>query len=647
MIFLIFALIAVGVFAVPLRYKAHYAAAVIGAGSLYALAAAVCAIAGRTLYGMSEIDGLSALFLIIISLAAFTVTLYSRGYLAHYADKKPAAHFSLHYMALAVMCFSMMSVVCEQSGYMFLFFWELMTISSFVLIMFDAEKASTRRAAINYLVMMHIGFILLVAGFATLDRAGCSVSLSGLAQYFATHSPYALFTLFMLGFGMKAGIFPLHVWLPEAHPAAPSHISAIMSGVMIKTGVYGIIRVISNIHTELYAIGLVLLAVGTVTGLWGAILAALQKDIKRLLAYSSIENIGIIFIGLGGAVYGCATGCGLLALCCMSGALLHTLNHSLFKTALFMGAGNIYSQTHTTSMEALGGLSREMPVTSALFLLGCTAICALPPLNGFISEFLIYAGLFKGVGPTGSALACVGAIAALSLIGGIVMLALGKLYSIVFSGQPRSHAVAEAVEVDTERIVSFALPVAGIVVIGLFPTLAASPIMALAETLLPVKVYIPVHEIGSITDALTKISVVALSLTVLSAVIYALKIRALKKRTVGTSPTWGCGFTSINEKMQYSGESFSEGLQNIASNITADSGGGKAVDRKEIFPTEHAFEISHKDKVDRMFSQWWLSVLKNVNLRVARLSSNKINHYILYALVFLLLVFVFSLLNVL
>ena len=522
-----------------------------------------------------------------------------------------------------------------------------MTISSFVLIMFDAGKAVVRRAAINYLVMMHIGFVLLVAGFATLAGAGCEVSLDGLEQYFATRSPYALFTIFLLGFGMKAGIFPLHVWLPEAHPAAPAHISAIMSGVMIKTGVYGVIRVLSHLHTELYATGLILLAVGAATGLWGAILAALQKDIKRLLAYSSIENIGIIFIGLGGGAYGCATGNGMLALCCMSGALLHTLNHSLFKTALFMGAGNIYTQTHTTSMEALGGLSREMPVTSALFLLGCTAICALPPLNGFVSEFLIYLGLFKGVGPTGTTLASVGALTALSLIGGVVMLALCKLYGIVFCGQPRSHAVAEASEVDTQRIVSFALPAAGIVAIGLFPALFVTPVMRLAQTLLPVETDIPFQETGFITDALIGISSVALSLVVLSVILYALKSRTLKRRTVGASPTWGCGFTAVNEKMQYSGESFSEGLQNIASSITSDTGAGRAVDRKEIFPSEHAFEISHKDKVDRMLSQWWLAALKNINLRVARMSSNKINHYILYALIFLLLVFVLSILKIL
>lgn len=647
MTFLIFALISVGVFAVPSKGKAHYAAAVIGAGSLYALTAAVCAIAGNPLPGAPPIDGLSALFLIIISIASVTVTLYSRGYLAHYADKKTAAHFSLHYTALATMCFSMMAVVCEQNGYRFLFFWELMTISSFVLIMFDADKASTRRAAINYLVMMHIGFVLLVAGFATLAGAGCDVSLSGMERYFATHSPYALFTVFLIGFGMKAGIFPLHVWLPEAHPAAPAHISAVMSGVMIKTGVYGVIRVLSHIHTELHAIGLVLLAVGAATGLWGAILAALQKDIKRLLAYSSIENIGIIFIGLGAGVYGCATSNGILALCCMGGALLHTLNHSLFKTALFMGAGNVYTQTHTTSMEALGGLSREMPVTAALFLLGTTAISALPPLNGFVSEFLIYLGLLEGIGPTAPALASAGALAALSLIGGIVILAMCKLYGIVFCGQPRSHAVAEAVEVDTQRIVSFALPAAGIVAVGLLPALFAVPILGLAETLLPAEVSIPVQKIGSIADSLIGISSVALSLIVLSAILYALKVRALKKRTVGSSPTWGCGFTAINEKMQYTGESFSEGLQNIASNITSDSGDGKAVDRREIFPTRHSFEISHKDRVDNMLSQWWLSALKIINLRVARMSSNKINHYILYALVFLLLVFVLSVLNIL
>ncbi len=643
MSFLIFALLSLGVFALPAKSKALYAGIVTGVGSLYGIATAICSIADIRLPVAQSCDALSAMFLIVISVAAVTVTIYSRGYLARYLSGRPAAHISLHYAALATMCFSMMAVVCEQDGYRFLFFWELMTISSFVLIMFDAGRPQTRRAAINYLVMMHVGFVLLLIGFSVLGSAGCEVSFRGLGHYFAAHRPLALFAVFMLGFGMKAGIFPLHVWLPEAHPAAPAHISAIMSGVMIKTGVYGILRVISQVHDDFLVISLILLATGIATGLWGAVLAALQKDIKRLLAYSSIENIGIIFIGLGAALYGCATDNSALALCCMSGALLHIINHSLFKTALFMCAGNVYSQTHTTSMEALGGLSHRMPVTASLMLIASTAICALPPFNGFVSEFLIYTGLLKGVAAGGSTLVAAGAITALSLIGGVVMLAFCKLYGIVFCGQARSEAVARASEVDTLRIVSFALPMAGILAVGLLPALFVSPVMTLARgLLLAITGYAP-HPAQPVADSLIAVSAVSLSLIVLSAVLYIVKRRVLAGRTTGESPTWGCGFTSANERMQYTGESFAEGLQNIASDTTS----GKAVDRREIFPTEHGFEINHKDKIDDMLSQWWLAALKVINMRVARISSNKINHYILYALLFLLLVFAMSALNIL
>ena len=213
-------------------------------------------------------------------------------------------------------------------------------------------------------------------------------------EYFRTQPALPLFVVFLAGFGMKAGMFPMHVWLPEAHPAAPSHVSALMSGVMIKTGVYGILRVTAQIADlpTLRTAGLILLVAGIVTGLWGVILAAAQNDVKRLLAYSSIENIGIVLIGLGIAALGKSSGNQLAAICGLSGALLHTLNHSLFKSLLFFGAGNILSQTHTTSLDALGGLGRHMPVTGLLFLAGTTAICALPPLNGFVSELLIYLG---------------------------------------------------------------------------------------------------------------------------------------------------------------------------------------------------------------------------------------------------------------
>lgn len=647
MVFLIFALISIGVFAVPTKAKVWYTVAVIGAGALYAVMTALCSIAGYGFSAVPDCDALSSLFLIIISVASVAASIYSRGYIGHGKTEKPSAHLSLHYAALAVLSFSMMAVVSVEDGFEFLFCWELMTISSFVLIMFEASNPRTRRAAINYLVMMHVGFVLLLCGFAVIGAAGCEVSFDGMAQYFSAHRPLGLFAVFLAGFGMKAGLFPLHVWLPEAHPAAPAHVSALMSGVMIKTGVYGILRVLSHIHTDLMTIAVILLAAGTLTGLWGVILAALQRDIKRLLAYSSMENIGVIFIGIGGGLSGMAGGNSMLALCCMSGALLHIVNHSLFKTVLFFGAGNVYTQTHTVDMESLGGLCRKMPVTSWLFLFGAAAICSLPPLSGFVSEFLIYVGFLKAVSQASQTLTSLCGIVALSLIGGIVLLAFCKLYGIVFCGRPRSNAVDRATEVDTARIVSFAMPVAGILAIGLLPALFVGPVIRLSADVFSIPMSDAEIAVFQMSDTMTGVSAAAFALIILSAGLIFWKNRALSKRSVYVSPTWGCGFAAVNDRMQYSGESFSEGLQSIASNITKDTGMAGSLDEGEIFPDAHGFDVSHKDKIDNVLSRWWLLLFEEINRRVARLSSNKINHYISYALLFLALVLVLSLLNIL
>ena len=478
------------IFAAPLKAKVWATLAVVAAGALWASATAVGVLAGGHtvrlwatdvfLFGSDagSMDPLSALFALIVSVGAVAAVLYSRGYLAHYLGRKSPAHISLHYTALATMFYAMLGVVTSEGGFSFLFFWELMTVASFLLILFDAERREVRRAALAYVIMMHVGFALLLIGFVRLDSVCGSADFALLGEYFRTQPALPLFVVFLAGFGMKAGMFPMHVWLPEAHPAAPSHVSALMSGVMIKTGVYGILRVTAQIADlpTLRTAGLILLVAGIVTGLWGVILAAAQNDVKRLLAYSSIENIGIVLIGLGIAALGKSSGNQLAAICGLSGALLHTLNHSLFKSLLFFGAGNILSQTHTTSLDALGGLGRHMPVTGLLFLAGTTAICALPPLNGFVSELLIYLGMLDGIASGSDVLASAAGLAALALIGGVVILTFTKLYGTVFLGAPRTHEVAEASEVDNFRIAAMALPLAGILFIGLFPQTAVSAV---------------------------------------------------------------------------------------------------------------------------------------------------------------------------
>ena len=644
------------IFAAPLKAKVWATLAVVAAGALWASATAVGGLAGGHngrvwatgvfLFGSDagSMDPLSALFALIVSVGAVAAVLYSRGYLAHYLGRKSPAHISLHYTALATMFYAMLGVVTSEGGFSFLFFWELMTVASFLLILFDAERREVRRAALAYVIMMHVGFALLLIGFVRLDSVCGSADFALLGEYFRTQPALPLFVVFLAGFGMKAGMFPMHVWLPEAHPAAPSHVSALMSGVMIKTGVYGILRVTAQMADlpTLRTAGLILLVAGIVTGLWGVILAAAQNDVKRLLAYSSIENIGIVLIGLGIAALGKSSGNQLAAICGLSGALLHTLNHSLFKSLLFFGAGNILSQTHTTSLDALGGLGRHMPVTGLLFLAGTTAICALPPLNGFVSELLIYLGMLDGIASGSDVLASAAGLAALALIGGVVILAFTKLYGTVFLGAPRTHEVAEASEVDNFRIAAMALPLAGILFIGLFPQTAVSAVTRAAGFF--------IHHPADAADYLLSPTLAAVSRTawlliLVVGLLARLRSRALRTRKVTDGATWGCGFTSPNVRMQYSGESYSEGLQSIATSLTQNSGEGGAVGKSEIFPAAHNFDIRHKDRFDKLFAAWWVELLRVINKRAMRLRTGKINHYVLFALAFLVLIFLLSIFN--
>ena len=651
-------LVALVIFLVPKRYKVWVATGVVSLVALAAITVAVMAFMGQPVelvkfvtpfFGEESlaVDKLSALMLIIIAVASVATVLYSKGYVAGYLERYSEAHISMHYTALVTLVVSMMLVVVSSGGFSFLFAWELMTIASFMLILFEADRQEVRRAALNYLVMMHIGFLFLVVGFVMLYNVTSSANFVAINAYYEHANLLPLFVILFIGFGMKAGLFPMHIWLPEAHPAAPSHVSAIMSGVMIKTGVYGIIRImqVEELRADmLFTIGLIVLVSGAVTGLWGVILAAMQNDIKRLLAYSSIENVGVILIGLGIAAVGHAAGSPLVGMCGMCGALLHMVNHSLFKTMLFFSAGNIYSKMHTTAMNQMGGLAKHMPITAILMLFATVAICALPPLNGFVSELLIYIGMFNGVSNGYEVLYSVTGIIVLSLIGGIVVLAFTKLYSVVFLGSPRSHHVAESTEVDSLRIVAMSIPAAFILIIGLAPQYVIRPIAHVAEEVTNSVNTIAVEHFAPTLESLSYVSIAFILVVTL---LFFIKRRAQRNRTIAEGPTWGCGFTAVNTRMQYTGESFSEGLENIGKPLMKNTVDGRAVDKDEIFPLPHRYRIRHKDKVDSLLGRWWVQMMHRINEYVMRLRTGKVNNYITFALLFFVVVLILTLCGVL
>ena len=649
------AVLSLAIFAVPLRAKWWTAFAVVCLGAAVVSVEAVAVLNGgsgvlRPVYanvvfgsGFGAVDALSSVFLLIVSWAGVAVMVYARGYVGRYLGRKQPVQIALHYFSLAVMFFSMLLVVVFRDGFGFLFSWESMTIASFLLILFDAERKEVRRAALNYLVLMHVGFVFLLIGFVKLGAEGLPVSFDSLGVYFERKGTLPLFAVFLVGFGMKAGMFPLHVWLPEAHPAAPSHVSAFMSGVMIKMGVYGVMRVCSYLSGDFYVVGMILFVAGAVTGLWGVILAALQNDMKKMLAYSSIENVGIVFIGLGFGLVGRSGYDSLLALCGIGGALLHTVNHSFFKTLLFMGAGNVYASLHTVSLDRLGGLGKRMPVTSLLVLVGSLAICALPPFNGFVSEFMIYLGLFDGVAGNDSfTLLSLGGLIAMALIGGLAVLVFAKLYGMAFLGVPRSEAAAGVREADRSMLAGMAFPLTGILLVG-FGSYRAVPFVSgvVAEAFgLDAGV-----AVAMVSDSFSGLSAALVVLVVSAVAIGWLRGRVLRGRTVEEGPTWGCGYPALNAHVQYTGESFSEGWQRLTRRMTNNVGGGDEIGSDEIFPVSHNFEVKHRDKIDSLFSAWWVALIRKINERFSALRTGKVNHYILYALLFFVLIFLLSVFN--
>jgi len=329
---------------------------------------------------------------------------------------------------------------------------------------------------------------------------------------------------------------------------------------------------------------------------------------------------------------------GVRGLC---GALLHTFNHSLFKSLLFFGAGNVLTQTRTLSLDALGGLGKHMPVSALLFLAGAAAICALPPLNGFVSELLIYLGLLDGIAAGSGVPAAAAGLAALALIGGLAVLTFTKLYGTVFLGAPRTHEVAESTEVDRVRIAAMALPLAGILLVGLFPQAALDLVVRAAGALAPEAA----RGTASLPPVMTAVCRTAWLLIAVTGLLYAVKSRAQRRRIRRTGPTWGCGFTAPNVRMQYTGESFAEGLQSVAASVAPRSGEGRAVDKSELFPAAHNFDAEHKDRIDALFAAWWVEMLRRINRQMMRLRTGKVNHYVLFALLFLVTVFLLSVFN--
>ncbi|QFY44121.1 hydrogenase 4 subunit B [Candidatus Methylospira mobilis] len=518
-----------------------------------------------------RIDALSAFFLVIVGIGVIAVSLYAPGYLHESRDS--GRSFGRLSVATALFIAGMELLLLADDAFFFVIAWELMSVSSYFLVAHRHERAANRRASFLYLLMAQVGASAIILSFGVLAGFGHAFTFDAMRA--ADLSPLwatAAFALALMGFGMKAGLVPLHVWLPESYPVAPSHLVGLMSGVMSKLAVYGLIRfsydLLGNIHWEW---GVVVLLLGTASAAMGILYAMQENQLKRLLAYSSIENIGIIFIGLGFSMIYIGSGHRGMAVLGLIAALYHTLNHSLFKHLLFLAAGSVLHQTrHQTDMEYLGGLIRRMPKTAFLFLIGCIGISALPPLNGFVSEWLTFQaalqapaienGILRSMIPVASAI--------LAFSSALASACFVKAFGVTFLGQPRSRHAHHANEVTHRGMLSApALLAALCLLFGLFPNVVIHMLGNVSALLLEQPMpeatargwlwLTPGTQVKSSYSAPLIVGVLA----AVGWISYRLSNR--KNAQVRRAARWDCGFGALTPRMQYTSTAFSQPIRRI------------------------------------------------------------------------------------
>ncbi len=578
-----------------------------------------------------RLDSLSAFFTVIIALVSLTVVIYSTGYLKPYCKQNRAT--GAHYFFLAILIIFMMLVVVLQQSIAFLVAWEIMSLASFFLVAFENEKKEVFHAALFYLIAMHVGMIFLIAAFLLINLNGGGFDFNSFITYFTNHPAQGslVFILFFIGFGTKAGFIPFHVWLPKAHPAAPGHISAIMSAVMIKTGIYGILRIVSLMGIPALGLGYFVLGISLVAALIGTFYAIAQRDNKRLLAYSSIENIGIMGLGLGLGMLGLSYGNPAMVWLGFGACLVHLLNHALFKSLLFFTAGAVYLHTHERDMEKMGGLIHTMPYTAAFSLTGCAAICGLPPLNGFIGKFLLYMAMIKGIQMANPLLNAVSmfSLACLGFVGAAVILAFTRMFGTMYLGSPREKFHGEAGDVDWSMRLGMAFPAVLVVLLGLFPQW----VLFLVEK--PIQLFATTTEFKTILPLvlLNRISLAFFIFILVLVVIYLVRFRLLKHRHVESGPVWGCGYTAPNPRMQYTASSFSRTFLLLYKSLTGMS--FKIEQPDPIFASQGKVETAFPDRVEKNIIQPITRGIQWFLKRLDWIQRGGTQQYILYSLLFL------------
>jgi hydrogenase-4 component B len=575
------------------------------------------------------LDPLSALFLLVIFGISAPVCVYGASYLWR---SRHEHNLGMAWFFTAVLIVSMGLVVIARNAVLFLVAWEVMSLSSFFLVMLEDKKSGVQTAGWIYLVAAHFGTAFLIALFILLGHNG--------SFDFNQFSPAAhaglLFILCLIGFGTKAGFVPLHVWLPEAHPAAPSHISALMSGVMIKMGIYGIVRTLTFLGPPPEWWGWLLLGIGLTSGVLGVLFALAQHDLKRLLAYHSVENIGIIAMGLGIGLLGMSFKAPMITVLGFGGALLHVVNHALFKGLLFLGAGSVVHATGTREIDKLGGLLKRMPWTGVTFLVGSIAICGLPPLNGFISEFLIYLGALHGGTGSNATMAVAGVvtIGGLALIGGLAVACFTKAFGVVFLGEPRTQSVTEIHEAGPAMTIPMVILAVECLALGL---LAPYVIRVLAPVISHVS-QMPLVAVDELfaqgTSSLNYVMVAFLVFLGLVALIVLWRLGLLKRKVVRETVTWDCGYARPTSRMQYTASSFAQPITDLFHGILRTR--RHLQEPEGVFPKAAALETHTPDVFQELLFRPIFTGTQKALEAFRWLQHGNVHLYVLYILITLL-----------
>ncbi|MDD5285182.1 MAG: proton-conducting transporter membrane subunit [Desulfuromonadaceae bacterium] len=611
------------------------------AGALLTLASERCEIfelAWTLPFGPTGIgiDSLSAWFLLPIFLVSGCAALYARSY--WHADHHPTNVRKMTFF-FGLMVASMSGVVLARDGISFLFAWEIMALAAYFLVTTEDEKREVNEAGTLYMITTHTGTLGLFALFPLLNLMTGSW-LFPAAGSVAASPPLAtaIFLTALFGFGMKAGIMPLHIWLPSAHANAPSHVSAAMSGVILKVGVYGLIRTLSFFHAVPLWWGAVVLILGVVSGVVGVVFAIGQHDLKRLLAYHSIENIGIIYMGLGVALIGQAAGSAAMVMLGMAGALLHVLNHATFKALLFLGAGSVIHATGTREIDLMGGVARRLPYTALLFGVGAVAICGLPPLNGFVSELMIYLGFFHGIQGEGVAAASVVLAApALALVGGLAVACFVKVYGIVFLGAARTETHAARHEAGWQMLLPMTILALLCAFVGLAPSLVGTVLQRAALSALQ----LPVAAAGTNLSALIPlpmVSILGFALLLLLGLLAIWYRRRLAASPLGETVTWGCGYQRPAARMQYSASSFAERLTGLYAFLLKPHTHPPGI-AAGIFPVGTRFQSHVPEAVLELVYIPSLERLYKRFIPIRNLQNGILQQYVLYILITLVALF--------